>query len=137
MGDSIDGYVISAIEEKRVVLDYYGEKLTLNLHEAKESAKEDIIPLDEAKPEQTKSEKQKPPLKEESSAIQDMQKSSAIPEALPKSPVMPSEDTEIVEFSQKILDKMKERESDLDQETIKEMKEKLREQFMEKLEGTK
>ena len=43
LGDYIGGYVLAAIDEKRVVLDYYGEKETLYLHEGKEPPK-DIPP---------------------------------------------------------------------------------------------
>ncbi len=48
LGDYIGGYVISAIEEKKVVLDYYGEKVTLNLHEGKEAAKGDYTPIEDS-----------------------------------------------------------------------------------------
>jgi len=50
LGDYIGGYVISAIEEKKVVLDYYGEKVTLNLHEGKEAAKGDYTPIEVSSP---------------------------------------------------------------------------------------
>jgi len=50
LGDYIGGYVISSIKEKRVVLDYYGEKVTLYLHEGKEPTKGEVTPLDDEKP---------------------------------------------------------------------------------------
>ena len=50
LGDYIGGYVISSIEAKRIVLDYYGEKVTLYLHEGKEPTKGDVTPLEDDKP---------------------------------------------------------------------------------------
>ena len=50
LGDYIGGYIVSAIEEKRVVLDYFGETLTLNLQDGKEPTKGDVTPLDVKKP---------------------------------------------------------------------------------------
>ncbi len=58
LGDYIGGYIVSEIEEKRVVLDYFGETLTLNLQNGKEPTKGDVTPLDVKKPNQRENQRQ-------------------------------------------------------------------------------
>lgn len=130
LGDYIGGYVVSAIEEKRVVLDYYGEKLTLYLHEGKESTKEDTLPPPEEKP-KPKKITQKAAKKEK----KDMLTSGKIPEALAKSPFMSEENMKkILEFNKEIMEELKATGGTLDQEGIKEKVEKFRERFMDEME---
>lgn len=130
LGDYIGGYVVSAIEEKRVVLDYYGEKLTLYLHEGKESTKEDTLPPPEEKP-KPKKITQKAAKKEK----KDMLTSGKIPEALAKSPFMSEENMKkILEFNKEIMEELKSTGGTLDQEGIKEKVEKFRERFMDEME---
>jgi hypothetical protein len=135
LGDSIAGYVISAIEEKRVVLDYHGEKVTLTLREGKEPARGDYTPLEEEKPEPPVPAKRKPRVEEETPGKQDRKKPGSVPKAGIKSPIMsPEEAEEIVEFSKEILEDIEKGGKDVDQEAIEEKKEELRKRLIEKLE---
>ena len=137
LGDYIGGYVVSSIDAKRVVLDYYGEKATLYLHEGKEPTKGDVTPLHEKKPrpkkakpkQKTKNEKPKSPTKNKLA-------SGNIPEALAKSPFM-SEDNmkKVLDFNKEIMEELKESGGDLDQEAVKEKVEKFRDRFMEEMGG--
>lgn len=135
LGDYIGGYVVAAIDEKRVVLDYYGEKLTLYLHEGKESTKEDFTSISEGKPKSMpKPIKKKAEKKEKKNKMQDMLTSGKIPEALAKSPFMSEENMrKILEFNKEIMEEMKESGGTLDQESIKEKVEKFRERFMDEI----
>ncbi len=134
LGDYIGGYVLAAIDEKRVVLDYYGEKETLYLHEGKEPPKD--IPPPPPPPE----EKPKPKTAIKKVKEKDknkMKKSLAagkIPEALAKSPFM-SEDNmkKILEFNKEIMEEMKGTGGNLDQEAMKEKVEQFRERFMDEM----
>lgn len=136
LGDYIGGYVISAIDEKRVVLDYYGEKVTLSLHEGKENSKlSSLQPLPpEEKP---KSEPPKPKQEakqEQKNQMQEMLASGKIPEALAKSPFL-SEDNmkKILEFNKEVMEEMKGSGGTLDQESIKDKVEQFREKFMDQM----
>lgn len=127
LGDSLGGYVITAIEEKRVVLDYCGEKVTLTLREGKKPAQGDVTPLEEA----TAGQQERAPERE------DRRDLSAVPNTPVTSPIMSQEEAEeIVEFSREILDDMQKGGQDSDHEAIEEKKEELRKMFMEKLEST-
>jgi hypothetical protein len=135
LGDYVGGYVVSAIDEKKVELDYYGDKLTLYLHEGKESTKEDLIsppPEEKPKPKKSKPKKEK---KEKKDSMQEMLGSGKIPEALAKSPFMSEENMKkILEFNKEIMEEMKESGDNLDQDSIKEKVEKFREKFMGEME---
>lgn len=134
LGDYIGGYVVSAIDEKRVVLDYYGEKLTLYLHEGKESTREDTLPPPEEKP-KPKPKPKKITQKAEKKEKKDMLTSGKIPEALAKSPFMSEENMKkILEFNKEIMEELKSTGGTLDQENIKEKVEKFRERFMDEIE---
>ena len=134
LGDSIGGYVISAIEEKRVVLDYKGEKVILTLSEGKKTTRGDYTPLEKTSVAPT-SEKRKPQVKKGTPGKEDRGKADSAPKAEIKSPIMsPEEAGEIVEFSQEILDDMQKGGEDVDQAAIDAKKEELRKMFMEKLE---
>lgn len=137
LGDYIGGYVVSSIDAKRVVLDYYGEKTTLYLHEGKEPTKGEVTPIEEEKPrprkpkptQKTKKEKPKRPKKNELA-------SSNIPEALAKSPFMSEENMKkVLDFNKEIMEELKESGGTLDQEAVKEKVEKFRERFMEEMGG--
>ena len=125
LGDYVGGYVLSAIDEKKVVLDYYGEKVTLYLHEGKESTTEDLPPPPKKRP--------KPkPKKSKSKAAK---KKGKIPEALAKSPFLSEENMKkVLEFNKQIMEEMKESGGDLDEGGLKEKVEKFREQFMDEME---
>jgi len=134
LGDSLGGYVISAIEEKRVVLDYKGEKVILTLSEGKKTTRGDYTPLEKKSVPPT-SGKRRPQVKEGTPGKEDREKADSAPKAEIKSPIMsPEEAGEIVEFSQEILDDMQKGGEDVDQAAIDAKKEELRKMFMEKLE---
>jgi len=135
LGDYIGGYVVSAIDEKKVELDYYGDKLTLYLHEGKESTKEDLLPPPPEEKPKPKKSKPKEKKKEKKDSMQEMLGSGKIPEALAKSPFM-SEDNmkKILEFNKEIMEEMKDSGGNLDQDSIKEKVEKFREKFMGEME---
>jgi len=125
LGDYVGGYVVSAIDEKKVVLDYYGEKVTLYLHEGKESTTEDLPPPPKKRP------KPKPKKRKSKAA----KKKGKIPEALAKSPFLSEENMKkVLEFNKQIMEEMKESGGDLDEGGLKEKVEKFREQFMDEME---
>jgi len=137
LGDYIGGYVVSSIDAKRVVLDYYGEKTTLYLHEGKEPTKGDVTPLHEEKPRPKKvKSKQKTKKGKPKSPTKNKLASGNIPEALAKSPFM-SEDNmkKVLDFNKEIMEELKESGGDLDQEAVKEKVEKFRDRFMEEMGG--
>jgi hypothetical protein len=134
LGDSLGGYVISAIEEKRVVLDYKGEEVILTLSEGKKTTRGDSTPLEKTSAPPA-SEKLKPRAEEGAPEKKDREKPGSVPKAEIKSPIMsPEEAGEIVEFSQEILDDMQKGGEDVDQAAIDAKKEELRKMFLEKLE---
>lgn len=135
LGDYVGGYIVSAIDEKKVELDYYGDKLTLYLHEGKESTKENLLPHPPEEKPKPKKSKPKEKKKEKKDSMQELLGSGKIPEALAKSPFM-SEDNmkKILEFNKEIMDEMKDSGGNLDQESIKEKVEKFREKFMGEME---
>lgn len=153
LGDYIGGYVISAIEEKKVVLDYYGEKVTLNLHEGKEAAKGDFTPIEVSPPSPPPPQQTTPPpaapakplkqrvqeQQEQRKAKQEMEDKLAagqIPEALANSPFMSQENMKkLLDFNKEIMDDLKESGGSMDQYAIKERVEKFRERFMEEMGG--
>ena len=117
-----------------MVLDYYGEKVTLYLHEGKESSKGDVTPLSEEKPNLKKIKQKAEKKKEKKNKMHDMLTSGKIPEALANSPFM-SEDNmkKILDFNKEIMEELKESGGTLDQEAIKEKVGKFRERFMEEM----
>ena len=135
LGDYIGGYVVSAIDEKKVVLDYYGEKATLYLHEGKEPTDGDVTPLTEEKPKPKKT-KPKPKKEKPKGPKTDKLTAGKIPEALAKSPFM-SEDNmkKVLEFNKEIMEELKESGGTLDPEAIKDKVGKFRERFMEEMGG--
>jgi hypothetical protein len=148
LGDSIGGYVISAIEEKKVVLDYYGEKVTLNLHEGKETAKGDFTPIEEARgpSSQAPGGIAPKPLKqrvqeqlEQKKVKEDMEEQLAageIPEALANSPFMSQENMKkLLDFNKEIMGELKDSGGNMDQSAIKDKVEKFRDRFMEEMGG--
>jgi len=137
LGDYIGGYVLSSIDAKRVVLDYYGEKTTLYLHEGKEPTKGDVTPLHEEKPRQKKAKpKQKTKKGKPKSPKKNKLASGNIPEALAKSPFMSEENMKkVLDFNKEIMEELKASGGDLDQEAVKEKVEKFRDRFMEEMGG--
>ncbi len=136
LGDYVGGYVVSAIDEKKVVLDYYGEKVTLYLHEGKESTTEDLPPPPKKRPKpKPKKSKSKVAKKKRKDNTEDMLSSGKIPEALAKSPFLSEENMKkVLEFNKQIMEEMKESGGDLDEGGLKEKVEKFREQFMDEME---
>ena len=127
LGDAIGDYVLSAIEEKRVIFDYHGEKVTLTLSEGKAAGQGEYTPLEGEKPTPAK---KKSPVKKGTPE----KKSDAASKGEITSPIMsPEEAEEIVEFSKEILEDMGEDGQNMDQKTLDEKKEELRKMFMEKL----
>jgi hypothetical protein len=145
LGDYIGGYVISAIEEKKVELDYYGEKVLLNLHEGKEGAKGDFTPIEAAPPPPPQPAASAPakPLKqrvqEQKKAKEEMEDQLAagqIPEALANSPFMSQDNMKkLLDFNSEIMDELKDSGGKMDQYAIKEKVEKFRDRFMEEMGG--
>jgi len=134
LGDSLGGYVISAIEEKRVVLDYKGEEVILTLSEGKATTRGDYTPL-EAGSEPPASEKLKPRAEEGAPEKEDREKPGSAPKAEITSPIMsPEEADEIVEYSKEILKDIEQGGENVDQAAIDAKKEELRKMFIEKLE---
>jgi hypothetical protein len=134
LGDYIGGYVLAAIDEKRVVLDYYGEKETLYLHEGKEPPKD--IPPPPPPPE--KKPKPKTAIKKVKEKDKNKMKKSLaagnIPEALAKSPFMSEENMKkILEFNKEIMEELKGTAGTMDQEGMKEKVEQFRERFMDEM----
>ena len=144
LGDYIGGYVISSIKEKRVVLDYYGEKVTLYLHEGKEPTQGDVTPLDEGKP-QPKAKARPKPAARKAKGIQrrgwrkkwKMELAAGnIPEALANSPFMSQDNMKkLLEFNKEVMEELKESGGELDQSAIKDKVEKFRERFMDEMGG--
>jgi hypothetical protein len=148
LGDYIGGYVISSIEEKRVVLDYYGEKVTLNLHEGKEPTKGDVTPLEDERPKPKAKARPKSKVKSAAQRVKEQQQqknakkmeeqlaSGNIPEALANSPFMSQENMEkLLEFNKEVMEELKESGGELDQAAIKDKVEKFRERFMDEMGG--
>lgn len=134
LGDSLGGYVISAIEEKRVVLDYKGEEVILTLSEGKKTTPGEYTPLEKAA-EPPASGKLRPRTEEGAPGKEDLEKPGAAPKAEIKSPIMsPEEAEEIVEYSKEILKDIEQGGENVDQEAIDLKKEELRKMFIEKLE---
>ena len=138
LGDYMGGYIVSAIEEKRVVLDFYGEKVTLNLHEGKEPTKGDFTPLEEEKPKaksRPKSKKRKAGDKRKSSrkkVTKTKHSSGEITKALAKANIMSQESMKkVLEFNKEIMEELKESGGTMNQAAIKEKVENFRERFME------
>ncbi len=141
LGDYIGGYVISSIKEKRVVLDYYGEQVTLYLHEGKEPTKGDVTPIEENKPQPQVPAKARPkPAARKPKGIQEAEKKKMedelaagnIPEALANSPFMSQENMKkLLDFNKEVMEELKESGGELDQAAIKDKVEKFRERFME------
>ena len=131
LGDYIGGYVVSSIDAKRVVLDYYGEKTTLYLHEGKEPTKGDVTPIEEEKP-----RPRKPKPRQKTKKGKPKSPKQNIPEALAKSPFMSEENMKkVLDFNKEIMEELKESGGNLDQEAVKEKVEKFRDRFMEEMGG--
>lgn len=137
LGDYIGGYVISSIDAKRVILDYYGEKTTLYLHEGKEPTKGDVTPIIEEKPRpQPPRPKQKAKKGKPESPAKNELAAGNIPEALAKSPFMSEENMKkVLDFNKEIMEELKDSGGTLDQEAVKEKVEKFRDRFMEEMGG--
>lgn len=146
-GDYLGGYVVSEIDEKEVVLDYFGENLTLYLHEGKEPGVGEVTPLEvkkpktRRKPKKSSKTKSKSRSKKEKASAQRMAKemekqlaSGKIPEELANNPFMSKENMkQLLEFNKEIMRDLKESGGTLDQAAIKEKVEAFRERFMEKM----
>ena len=145
LGDYIGGYIVAEIEEKRVVLDYFGETLTLNLQDGKEPTKGDVTPLDVKKPIPKRKPKTKPKgtAKKQSvsawrqkKAIEKKLASGKIPEELANNPFMSKENLKkLLEFNKEVMSELKESGGTLDQAAIKEKVEIFKERFMSRMEA--
>ena len=140
LGDYLGGYIISEIEEKRVVLDFYGEKVTLNLHEGKEPTKGDVTPLDVSKPKirpRPKPKKRNASHKGKRSGKQAKNKkhsSGKMPQALANAEFMSQENMKkILEFNKEIMNQFKESGGTINQAAIKERVEEFRDRFMDQM----
>jgi hypothetical protein len=146
-GDYLGGYVISEIDEKEVVLDYFGETLTLYLHEGKEPGVGDVTPLEVEKPKRKSKPKKSPKTKSKSRSrkekvsakrmAREMEKqlaSGKIPEELANNPFMSKENMkQLLDFNKEIMSDLKESGGNLDQAAIKEKVEAFRERFMSQM----
>jgi hypothetical protein len=147
LGDYLGGYVISKIEEKRVVLDYYGEEEVLYLHEGKEPIRGEVTPLEVEKPRRTTPKKadkksardrtkRNRDLKKQAKEMEEQLASGEIPEALADSPFMSQENMKkLLDFNKEIMADLKESGGELDQSAIKDKVEQFRERFMDEMGG--
>ena len=146
LGDYIGGYVISSIEAKRIVLDYYGEEEILYLHEGKEPTRGDVTPLEVEKPRRTTKKPDRKPVKERVQKNQDLRKQAKkmeeqlaageVPEALANSPFMSQDNMKkLLDFNKEIMADLKESGGDLDQSAIKDKVEQFRDRFMSEMGG--
>jgi hypothetical protein len=149
-GDYIGGYIVSEIEEKEVVLDYYGDTVTLNLHEGKEPGVGEVTPLEVRKPKARRKPKKSPKTKSKSRSrkekvsakrmAREMGKqlaSGKIPEELANNPFMTKENMkQLLDFNKEIMSDLRESGGTLNQAAIKEKVEAFRDRFMEKM-GTR
>jgi len=147
LGDYLGGYVISKIEEKRVILDYYGEEEVLYLHEGKEPTRGEVTPLELEKPRQTTPKKpdrksvrdraqKNQDLRRQAKEMEEQLASGEIPEALADSPFMSQENMKkLLDFNKEIMSDLKESGGELDQAAIKDKVEQFRERFMNEMGG--
>lgn len=147
LGDYLGGYVISKIEEKRVVLDYYGEEEVLYLHEGKEPTRGEVTPLEVEKPRKTTPKKadrksvrdraqRNQDLRRQAKEMEEQLASGEIPEALADSPFMSQENMKkLLDFNKEIMSDLKESGGELDQAAIKDKVEQFRERFMNEMGG--
>ncbi len=146
LGDYIGGYVISSIEAKRIVLDYYGEEEILYLHEGKEPTRGDVTPLEVEKPRRTTKKPAQKPVKDRVQKNQDLRKQAKemeeqlaageVPEALANSPFMSQDNMKkLLDFNKEIMSDLKESGGDLDQSAIKDKVEQFRDRFMSEMGG--
>ena len=146
LGDYIGGYVISSIEAKRIVLDYYGEEEILYLHEGKEPTRGEVTPLEEAKPRRTTKKPARKPVKDRGQKDKDLRKQAKemeeqlaageVPEALANSPFMSQDNMKkLLDFNKEIMADLKETGGDLDQSAIKDKVEQFRDRFMSEMGG--
>lgn len=140
-GDYIGGYTVSKIEEKKVVLDYRGETLTLNLQDGKEPTQGVVTPLavEKPQPKRTPKSTSKSRLQKKTAGTQrmvrEMEKkiaSGKIPQEL--KPFMSQENMEKLQaFNKEILEELKESGGSLDPATIKEKVKAFRENFIQQM----
>jgi len=138
-GDYLGSYIVAAIDEKRVELDYYGDKEILYLHEGKEPPKGDYTPLEVSKPQPKVPTKQKPGSqkmrKEQELRKQDITKelvSGKVPAELAN--VMSQDQLrKLLKFNQDLMKELKESGGRIDQYAIKEKIEAFRKRMMESL----
>jgi hypothetical protein len=146
-GDYLGGYVISEIDEKEVELDYFGETLTLYLHEGKEPGVGEVTPLGVKKPKTRRKPRKSPKTKSKSRSkkekvstlrmAKEMEKqlaSGKIPEELANNPFMSKENMkQLLDFNKEIMSDLRDSGGTLDQAAIKEKVEAFRDRFMEKM----
>ena len=146
LGDYIGGYVISSIEAKRIVLDYYGEEEILYLHEGKEPTRGEVTPLEVEKPKRTTKKKDRKPVRDRVKKDRDLKKQAKkmeeqlaageVPEALANSPFMSQDNMKkLLDFNKEIMADLKESGGDLDQSAIKDKVEQFRDRFMNEMGG--
>jgi hypothetical protein len=146
LGDYLGGYVISSIEAKRIVLDYYGEEEILYLHEGKEPTRGEVTPLEVEKPRRTTKKTNRKPVKDRGQKDKDLRKQAKkmeeqlaageVPEALANSPFMSQDNMKkLLNFNKEIMADLKESGGDLDQSAIKDKVEQFRDRFMTEMGG--
>jgi len=138
-----------------VVLDYYGEKVTLYLHEGKEPTTGEVTPLEEEKPkpqvkprpksaaqrakeakEAKKAQGSQAVFEAEKKRMEEQLAAGNIPEALANSPFMSQDNMKkLLEFNKEVMEELKESGGELDQAAIKDKVEQFRERFMNDIEG--
>ncbi len=138
-GDYLGSYIVAAIDEKRVELDYYGDKEILYLHEGKEPPKGDYTPLEVSKPQLKLPAKQKP-VNQKARRAQELRNQSIarelaagkVPAEL--QPVMtPDQLSDLLKFNRDLMRELKESGGRIDQYAIKERIEAFRKRMMESL----
>ena len=142
-GDYIGEYVISEIEEKEVLLDYFGETVTLNLHEGKEPSIGEVTPLEVKKSKsrrkpktksKSRSKKGKVSARRKARQMEKQLASGKIPKELANNPFMSKETMkQVMEFNKEIMSDLRAGGGTLDQAAIKEKVEAFRDRFMSQM----
>jgi hypothetical protein len=138
-GDYLGSYIVAAIDEKRVVLDSYGDKEILYLHEGKEPPKGDYTPLEVSKPHPKVPTKQQPVNQKARKAQELRNQAIAREHAAGKVPaelesvMTPDQLRKLLKFNRDLMQELKESGGRIDQYAIKEKIEAFRKRMMENL----
>lgn len=138
-GDYLGSYVVSAIDEKKVELDYYGYKEILYLHEGKQPPKGDYTPLGVSQPRPKAAPKQKP-VSEKLKKMQEQKRQKMERElAAGKAPaelahvMSPDQLRKLLKFNQDLMKELRQSGGEIDHYEINKRIETFRERFLESM----